>query len=122
MGRMRTGISAAAMVLAATGVLLTGPSAVAAPAQIEVAAGVLGATAYTCEGSGTAVRTLEPTPVHTGPYGSATVWDTLHANALVHTYWRCINKYNNIWYAITDNLDNGTGHRAGFIYSGYVKS
>ncbi|MFJ3184751.1 hypothetical protein [Streptomyces halstedii] len=118
----KTGISAAFTLLAATSALLTGPSAMAAPSHIQVGTGVLDATAYTCEGSGTAVRTLEPTPVHTGPYGSATVWDTLPANSLVHTYWRCINKYNNIWYAITDNLDTGGSHRAGFIYSGYVKS
>ncbi|MHC5260817.1 hypothetical protein ACYSUO_23285 [Streptomyces sp. UC4497] len=65
-------------------------------------------------------RGVEPHP--DGPYGDAPVWDTIPADFVVHTYWRCINKYNNIWYAITDNLDSGIGHRAGFIYSGYVKT
>ncbi|WP_338704010.1 hypothetical protein V2W30_39620 (plasmid) [Streptomyces sp. Q6] len=70
------------------------------------------------------MRTLEPTPVHSGPYGSAPVWYTIHAGALVHTYYRCINKYGNLWYATSDNIDTepaGSIHRSGFIYSGYVK-
>ncbi|NEB76584.1 hypothetical protein G3I40_15320 [Streptomyces sp. SID14478] len=114
----RSGMTAA--LLAASIALFVSPSAVAAPTETQTASTVLGATAYTCEFSGTAVHTKEPTPVHTGPYGDAPVTSTIHAGFLVHTYYRCINKYGNIWYELTGSIDNGTPN-ARFIYSGYVK-
>ncbi|WP_461712299.1 hypothetical protein [Streptomyces sp. DSM 41013] len=117
--KTRSGMTTA--LLAASVALFVSPSAVAAPTDTQATSIVLGATAYTCEFSGTAVRTKEPTPVHTGPYGDAPVTTTIHADFIVHTYYRCINKYGNIWYEITGSIDNGTPN-ARFIYSGYLKT
>jgi hypothetical protein len=63
------------------------------------------------------MRTLEPTPDHTGPYDDAAVWDTIPADFVVHNAGAASISTNNC-YAITNDLDNGIGHRAGFIYSG----